>query len=703
MKKISSFSVFHPALRLTGAALLALPAASRSDEPVSPGYDSSVLLPGVIVSGRADSLIEIASSANEGVVGVDQLRRRPWFRAGEVLESVPGLIVTQHSGGGKANQYFLRGFNLDHGTDLAVNFEGMPFNQRTHGHGQGYIDLNPLIPELLQTVGFRKGPYHADVGDFGTAGQVDLKYVDSLDQGLVRLEGGMFGYQRTLVADSLALGRGRLLLGGEYQHDDGPWIHANGLHKANAVARYSAGEAALGHSITLMGYWSDWSATDQIPERAVRNGLLDRLGTVDPSSGGTSYRLSLGGEWHRETEAGRTDLSAYAVYSDLDLFSNFTFFESDAANGDQFHQEDKRVTAGFDLRHQRFADWNGREVGNTVGLQSRTDLINNGLFNTVSRGRIGTVRSDEVVEFSLSPFWRNEIRWADKIRTDAGVRADFYHFDVASDAAVNSGTAGDAIVSPKLSLVLGPWRETEVYLNGGAGFHSNDGRGATLRDDPSTAAPGDGTPVDPLVRQIGAEIGARTLAVSGLQSSLSFWFLDSDSELLFVGDAGNTEATGATERFGVELANYYRITPRVTLDFDFAWSRARFKAEPAGAGGSHVPNSLETVINTGLSFDQFGRWHGAVRARYFGAGPLNEANTVRSRPALRMEASAGYRFSKDWDLSVTVFNLLNRKDHDISYYYSSRLATDPAGAGIADRHFHPVEPLAVRAALTGRF
>lgn len=706
-RRSSFFSFTQPnSLRLGLLGLgLALPAGAQ--EPAVPIRDmprpDPIMLEGIVVTGRDDSLLEIAGSANEGVVGLEQLLRRPLFRSGEVLETVPGLIVTQHSGGGKANQYFLRGFNLDHGTDLAVSFEGMPFNQRTHGHGQGYMDLNPLIPELLKTVGFRKGPYYAAVGDFGTAGQVDLTYIDRLDQGMVRFEGGMFDYQRAFVADSFSPGDGDLLLGGEYQRDDGPWVNRNGVQKVNGVARYSAGDAGLGYSLTAMGYWSDWNATDQIPERAVRTGAVDRLGTLDPTAGGTSYRLNLNGEWHRSTGDNATKASVYAVYSDLDLFSNFTYFEADPVNGDQFQQEDKRVTVGFDVRHELFGEWRGCDVVNTLGLQSRTDLIDNGLFNTVARRLVGTVRSDDVLEFSISPYWQNDVRWAPKFRTVAGLRGDLYHFDVASDRAVNSGTATEAIFSPKLSLVFGPWRDTEFYVNGGFGFHSNDGRGTTLVDDPSTAAPNDGTKVDPLVRQIGGELGVRTLAVAGLQSTLSLWFFASDSELLFVGDAGNTEATGGTERFGVEFANYYRLNEQFTVDFDLAWSHARFNAEPPGTGGSHVPNSLETVINTGVSFDNIGKWHGALRARYFGPGPLNEANTVRSRPALRVELSAGYRLAKNWDLTVTVFNLLNRRDHDISYYYASRLATDPAGPGTEDRHFHPVEPLGIRAALTGRF
>lgn len=679
--------------------MLATSAQSQTNTMIT----EPILLPEVTITGRGDSMIQIAGSATEGVVGIEQIMRRPLFRSGEILETVPGLIVTQHSGGGKANQYFLRGFNLDHGTDLSVSFQGMPFNQRTHGHGQGYLDLNPLMPELLRTVGYRKGPYYAEVGDFGTAGQVNLSYVDSLDQGMAKFEGGMFDYQRAFLADSIELGDSRLLLGSEYQRDNGPWVNDNDLHKINAVARYSQGDDGLGYSLTAMGYWSDWNSTDQIPDRAVQAGLVDRLGTIDPTDGGTSYRLSLNGEWHRAAENSSTRAAVYAVYSDLDLFSNFTFFENDPVNGDQFQQEDKRTTVGFDVSHTVYGTWAERETENTVGLQSRTDEIDNGLFNTAGRNRIGTVRSDDVLEFSISPYYRNEVRWTEKFRSIAGVRGDLYHFDVESDSAVNSGSATDFIASPKLSLIFGPWQDTELYVNGGFGFHSNDGRGATLRDDPSTAAVNDGIPVDPLARQIGSELGIRTLAINGLQSTLSFWFLDSDSELLFVGDAGNTEATGGTERFGVELANYYRINEQLTLDFDLAWSHARFKSTPIGAGGNHVPNSLETVINTGISLDNIGNWHGALRTRYFGPGPLNEANTVRSRPALRMELSVGYRFAKNWDLTLTAFNLLNRKDHDISYFYSSRLATDPAGPGVENRHFHPVEPFGLRASLTGRF
>jgi len=674
-----------------------------ADEPQSEGAADLILLPEVVVYGRDDSMIGVSGTASTGVVGADQIARRPLFRSGEVLETVPGLIVTQHSGGGKANQYFLRGFNLDHGTDLSVNFEGMPFNQRTHGHGQGYIDLNPLIPELLQTVNFRKGPYYADVGDFGTAGQVDLKYKDRLERGIARLEGGMFNYQRALVADSLELGEGNLLLGGEYIHDDGPWVNDNGLHKVNSLIRYSRGDDSQGYSINAMGYWSDWNSTDQIPERAVATGLVDRLGTIDPTVGGTAYRLSLNGEWHKAHGTGRTLARAYIAYSDLDLFSNFSYFEGDPVNGDQFHQEDKRITTGFELRHRLSTDWNHREWVHSMGLQSRADIIDNGLFNTIAKRRIGTVRSDDVFEFSIGPFYELETEWNPWFRTIAGVRGDAFLFDVESDNAINSGSESDFIASPKLGLIFGPWKKTEIYVNGGLGFHSNDGRGTTLRDDPSTAALNDGTPVDPLVRQIGAELGVRTLAFEGLQSTLAFWYLDSDSELLFVGDAGNTEPTGSTERFGVEFANYYTLNDWMTLDLDVAWSHARFKANPPGTTGARIPNSLEWVMNTGISVDNGEKWFGALRARYFGSGPLSEDNSIRSKPALRMELQAGYRFSKNWSLEATIFNLLNRKDHDISYYYSSRLATDPVGPGIDDRHFHPVEPLGVRAALTGRF
>ena len=626
-------------------------------------------------------------------------------RPGEVLETVPGVIITQHSGAGKANQFFLRGFNLDHGTDFATSIDGMPVNMPTHGHGQGYTDLNILIPELVQRVNYKKGVYFAEEGDFSSAGAVDIELFDTLPSSIAVLEGGSFGYARGLFASSPDLGPGHLLYGLELFHNDGPWEHPDGYKKFNGTVRYSQGDASCGFSITGMGYFGDWDATDQIAQRALDQGIVNRFGSLNPTSGGTSQRYSLMGEWHRNDAESATRLMAYGFYYDLDLFSDFTYFLNDPDNGDQFHQHDDRWTTGLKGSHTWFHTLGERDIETTIGLQIRNDQIHNGLFNTAARQTLSQVREDDVLQTSISPYIENKVVWAEKFRTIAGVRGDIFHFDVNSDNPANSGDTLDGIVSPKLGLILGPWKETEFYLNGGLGFHSNDGRGTTTRIDPATGDAVD--PVDPLVRSKGAEVGVRSRIIPHLQSTLSLWYLELDSELLFVGDAGTTEASRPSRRYGVELANYYTPTKWLTIDADFSLSQARFRDNAVDldtglAIGKEIPGSIEGVVAAGISVHDLNGFFGSLRLRYFGPRPLIEDDSVRSGETILLSAQVGYQFNKTWTLSAEVFNILNRKDSEIDYFYASRLPGEPA-AGVEDRHFHPVEPVSFRIALTAKF
>ncbi|MFO0795620.1 MAG: TonB-dependent receptor [Candidatus Brocadiaceae bacterium] len=684
----------------------------------SPTADAN-LLPEVLVYGRSDSLIGVAGAASEGTIGKDELELRTLSRPGEVLETVPGVIVSQHSGAGKANQFFLRGFNLDHGTDFATSINGVPVNLPTHAHGQGYTDLNFMIPELIERVNFRKGVYYADLGDFSSAGAADIQYVDSLPQSIARVEGGSFGYERGLYASSHQIGSGDLLYAVELFHNDGPWSTPDEYKKINGVLGYSRGNAASGYSVTAMAYAGDWTATDQIAKRALDEiPGFDRFDTLDSSDGGDSQRYSLSAEWHRADIDSSTKVLVYGFYYDLDLFSNFTYY-LDSPLGDQFEQQDRREVGGVKASQTWYGDIFSHDMENTVGLQIRSDSINNGLFQTIDRQRTNkvdyngetisdTTRADDVWEASFSPYVENKVKWADTFRAVCGLRMDYYHFDVNSNLPVNSGSRDDAIVSPKGSLVFGPWAKTEYYLSGGLGFHSNDGRGVTQRVDPTTGDPV--KPADPLVRTYGAEIGARTTVVNGLQSTLALWLLDTDSELVFTGDAGTTEASAPSRRYGVEWTNYYTPTKWLDLDADFSLSHAEFRETVSGEGvqGTHIPGSVDSVIATGIAFHQPGE-HGLfsdLRLRFFGPRPLTEDNSIRSASTSLLSAKVGYNFNKNWTLSVEGFNLLDNKNHDIDYYYPSRLKNEVAGpddGGYNDIHFKSVEPIAARAALTFRF
>lgn len=656
----------------------------------------------VEVTAGSEALIGEAGAATEGTVTAAQLENRPLLRPAEVLEVVPGLIVSQHSGDGKANQYYLRGFNLDHGTDFATTVMGMPVNVRSHGHGQGYTDLNFLIPELVERMQYRKGSYAAEDGDFATAGSAHIEYFRTLDAPFAQVTVGEHGYRRGLLAGAPERAGGHLLYGLEWQGNDGPWTLPESAEKLNGVLRYSRGTRDNGWSVSAMAYTSAWSSTDQMPQRAVDAGLIDRFGSLDPSDGGRTARYSLSGQWSSRGRGGWSRASAYAIDYGLELWSNFTFFMDNPVRGDQFHQTDARRIYGFDAAHTWYGDWRGRPMDFTLGVQSRLDRIGKvALALSQQRQDYATVRSDRVDEGSLAFYGEGEVQWAEKFRSIVGLRGDFYRFRVDSDTAANSGDVRDHILSPKLSLVFGPWARTEYYANAGYGFHSNDARGVTARLNPDPRDPDYGGPLRParpLVRAKSYELGLRSALFPGLQTTLALWRLELASELVFVGDAGITEASFPSVRSGVEWSNYWTPAAGVIVDGDVAVSRARF-TENDGAG-DHIPGALERTLSVGASYDRGTQWSAGARLRYFGPRPLVADDAVRSRSSTLVNAQLGYRLTPRTRLSLEVLNLFDRQASDIDYFYASQLKGE--AAPVDDIHSHPAEPRSVRVTLRVR-
>ena len=656
----------------------------------------------MVVVGRGEDLTGIADSASEGKVGQLQLRTRPILRSGEILEVIPGMIATQHSGTGKANQYFLRGFNLDHGTDFAAKVDGMPINHPTHGHGQGYLDLNFIIPELVDFVQFKKGPYYAEVGDFSSAGAADIRMFDAIEEGFIEIGIGEDDFFRIVGAESLKLGEGTLLGGFETQFYDGPWKDPEDLEKYNGMLKYSLGDDTRGLQLSAMGYYSEWDSTDQIPRNAVTRGLVDRLGSLDPSDGGDTERYSLSLSAWNEHRYGLTRGTFYVAYYDFNLWSNFEYFLGDSVNGDQFQQVDERIILGGELTNDWSSEVKDYPVDHSIGLQFRHDFINEiGLHNTRQRKRLSTVRDDEVDETSIGLFYENTIQWHDYFRSIAGLRGDAYFFDVTSkNIPQNSGTENDQILSPKLSLVFGPIHKTEFYVSAGLGYHSNDARGTTIEIDPDSGDPV--AKVDPLVRSRGTEIGLRSTLIPGYHSTLALWYLELDSELVFVGDAGTTEPSGESERIGLEWTNYYKITNWLTLDFDVAYVDAKFSDAPSNQ--DEIPNAVPLTIATGASVKFDNGLFGSIRVRHLDRYPLEESGTIESDATTLVNLQIGYEIeSRGLGIHVDILNLFDSDDNDITYFYASRpLATDPP-EGIEDIHFHPVEPRTIRVYLSKKF
>jgi outer membrane receptor protein involved in Fe transport len=680
------------------AIVLVVFAASAAPGPATGAGVPAVELTEIVVRAQRLRLIGEVESASQGTVLAEQFENRPVLRPGEVLEVVPGLVVTQHSGDGKANQYFLRGFNLDHGTDFATRVDGIPVNMPTHAHGQGYTDLNFLIPEFVERVEYRKGTYYADQGNFSAAGAADIRYRPRLDASFAQLHLGSHDYRRAVLGASPEVAGGVLLLGGEYFGNDGPWTLEQRLRKSNALVKYTRGDETDGYALTAMAYDARWRSTDQIPRRAVEDGRLGRFDAVDPTAGGESSRYSLSIDGRRPAGGGALDWNAYAMAYDLDLWSNFTY-AIDEQNGDQFEQRDRRRVYGAAAAYENPVTLLGVEGTFRTGAELRYDDIDPvGLYLTVARERRETVREDRVEQASVGAYASQSLQFTPWLRADAGLRVDRFRFDVRSSLAANSGRRDDTILSPKLTLALGPWRETEVFVNAGRGFHSNDARGTTIRVDPV-----DGVtpvePVDPLVRAFGAEVGVRTAAIRGLQLAASVWTLRLDSELLFVGDGGATEPSRASRRDGFEVGAYFAPLDYVLLDADLAWTRARYtEYDPAG---DRIPNAVESVVSVGLTINRESGWYGGARLRYFGPAPLIEDDSVRSSSTLLVNVEAGYHFTPRVSASLTVFNVFDRDDNDITYFYESRLPGEAEPVG--DVHFHPVEPRTVRATLAVKF
>ena len=663
----------RPVLALALAALPSVAWASDGPTPANPDE--------IIVYGRGLEQVGVATSGSQGVVGYADFEKRPISRVGELAENVPGLIATQHSGSGKANQYFLRGFNLDHGTDLAGFVDGAPVNMRSHGHGQGYLDLNFLIPELVERIDYAKGPYHASNGDFASAGSMRFVTKSRLAGPFVDVTAGSFGYWRGVAAGSGDVGNGTVLAAIEGTISNGPWVLDEKLRKVNALAKYTTPDWSLG----LSGYSSSWVSTDQVPVRAIDSGLIPRTGYIDPDLGGRAGRIAL--TFNGKT--GKTTYSAYAIGSRLQLTSNFTYFLDDPVHGDEFRQIDRRGIFGGSISHELTSGgvkWH-------FGADTRWDHIGQvGLYHTQAGTISSTVRQDRVDEYSGGLFGEAQIHPTSQLRLVLGVRADAIGYNVRSNLAANSGTGSAAIVSPKAALAWKVANGIEFYANYGEGYHSNDVRGAAIRVDPSSGDPVERVPV--FARSRGAELGVRVERGTLNASLVGFW-LDLASELVFVGDAGTTEPNAASRRFGTEFALFWRPTHWLTIDGTAALTHARFRGVTADQ--AFIPGATPFVLGGGVSAKVSSAITATLRVRHFDSAPLIEDNSRKSQPTTLIN------FGAYWDvgrlrIGADVLNLFDAKDPDITYWYASRLSGEPA-TGVEDRHIHPVEPRQVRISL----
>jgi hypothetical protein len=675
-----------------------------------------------VTASRVD-LLGTATTASQGSVTDQELDLRPAYRVGQLLESVPGLVVTVHSGEGKANQYLARGFNLDHGTDIANFVDDMPVNRPTNTHGQGYSDLNFILPELTNGLDYTKGPYYAPVGDFGSVVSTHLKLADDIpDQ--VGLAAGTLGVYNVFAGGTEHLAADDRILGGAYYgHVDGPFTHPDDFEKIAGVLRYSHGTDQDGYSATAMYYHGQGNLTTDQPLRAVQEGLIGRYGTLDPSDGNLSERHSLSLHYATTGAAWKFKSSAYYIESRMTLWNDFTHFLNDPVNGDQEQQTETRTVTGGQL-----AGVFGQMLGPVqndieMGLQLRDDSTYVNRLHTRYRTPLdycsvpqangpalqvdapgGVCSADQVHLLDLGPYLADTTHWLDWLRTVLGVREEYYR---ASDHSLTTGFQGvtdETLLQPKGSIILGPFAMTEFYFSAGRGFHSDDVRGV-FGTVPVEGVPGTAGATPLLAPTQGVEFGIRSDVIPLLSTQLAVFQQDFNSELAYDADVGQDAASAPSRRRGVELSAQYHPLSWIEFNTDLAFSHARYRGDLTefDLDGPWIANAPTFIGSFGVLVNNLGPWFGGLQWRKLGPYPIDDGEQFPVDSGYgEFNLDAGYKFGPALKLQLSLYNLFNTHANSSAYYYTSRLPGEPT-AGIDGIQVHPLEPFSAVVKMTMTF
>ena len=713
----------------------------------------------VTVTAKRLDLLGTAQTASDGVVTKEELDLTPAYRPGQLLETVPGLIVTAHSGEGKANQYLMRGYNLDHGTDLATFIDGVPINQVTHAHGQGFTDLNILVPELAAGLTYTKGTYHADVGDFGAVGSVRLGYVNNIpDQ--VSVSTGVYNFQRLFAGATRPLAGGNLLGAVELQHYDGPFVVADDQRKENLMLRYSHGDDSRGYSLTGTFYHGLSTNTTDIPLRAIADGLVpNRFGSLDPTDGVRANRGILSYRFHQVLGGGQFLANAYYSHNELHLYNNFTHYLVDPVNGDQENQFEFRNTGGGEASYTLPLRLLSIDNEFLVGVLTRGDQLKVGRTPSVGRVPLSPDQvpddppsfsnEDQVELLNLAAYIQATTHWTPWFRSVLGFRNDYtrgsdddllqaLHQSDPAGGYTNSGNARRNLPQPKGSLIFTPVDYAEFYISAGRGFHSADIRGVNQTRSLDLDLPG--SPL--LASQVGEEVGMRGQIGKDLSFTVAFYNLDQESETIIDPDVGTDAAGPPSRRSGYELNVTYKIRSWLEFYGSYSGDHTRFRQpfdDGTGHRGTYITNAPLATGSLALYLQNLGPWSGGLEYRYLGNYPLASgacddsavahdfpnsfpskqpatcANAVakglttagelggRGFGELNMDVS--YAFPGGWSTSVLAYNLLNTRRNAAEFTYVDRLRPEIAEYpdGRADTHIHPLESIAARLTVTKRF
>ena len=703
------------------------PSASPADE-ASP--DRPATPPDIVVTASRRDLVGVATTASQGSLTQQEVELRPIYRPGQIFESIPGLVVTVHSGEGKAPQYLIRGYNLDHGTDFANFVDDMPVNRPSNAHGQGYSDLGFLIPQLVGGIDYTKGPYFAGIGDFGSVASAHTHLIDTLPA-QVTATVGSDGFQSLFAGGTIALGPtdnpGDKLLGAiELAHYDGPWQPPEDFRKINAALRYTRGGKADNLSLTALYYRSSGGLITDQPQRAIDSGAIGRFGTLDTSDHSASLRYSLSAHVEKPLGPGRFALSLYAIHSTMTLWNNFTHFLFDPVNGDQEQQDESRTTLGLASSFSLSTALTGIPVEASAGLQVRHDAVLVDRKHTLGRTTIlpicqtaddddggvlnyaavaGNCTADRVHLLSLSPYLEATVHPAPWLRLTGGLRLDHLQADDRSSVTGTSGKGSQTLLQPKGSVAIGPWARSEMYFSIGKGFHSNDARGVfgTVPSLGSPLASGN-TPL--MSTTTGFELGLRTGIVPRLSIQVAAFQQDFGSELVYNPDLGSDEAGAPSRRQGIEVSAQYHPFRWLELNTDLAFAKPRYRASSLAAfelNEPYIADAPNFIYSFGILVDRLGPWSGGLQWRGLGTHSLDDGNRLpQDRGYSEWNLDVALALRGGWKLQVGVFNIFNSHDEAADYYYTSRLAGEPAG-GVSDFQIHPLEPRSARLSLTKMF
>jgi outer membrane receptor protein involved in Fe transport len=695
------------------------PAASPKSKT---GTARPPLIEQITVTASRRDLLGRASTASEGSVTKKELTLRPVYRIGQLLETVPGLVVSVHSGEGKAYQYLARGFNLDHGTDLADFVDDVPINRPSNAHGQGYSDLNFLIPEMLQGLDYTKGTYFPEIGDFGAVASIHLRLADQLPNQIIA-SAGTLGDERLAGTGTLPLANGdRLLAAAEMSHLDGPFTPPNNFRKIAGGLRYAHGTEDDGYSLTALYYHGEGRFTTDQPDRALTEGLISRYGSLDPTDGNFSERESLSAHYAASGDSWHFKTNAYAVHSLQTLWNNFTHFLNDPVKGDQEQQDENRTTLGGAASLTYHADIGGLASDTTIGVQGRYDHEYVDKRHTEQRRVLDycdvagvpyvvgyrACNADLVTLGDTGLYVENATQWTSWLRSLIGAREEFYQATDRSLITGFDGAGSQALFQPKASLSIGPWHQTEFYLSAGRSFHSDDVRGV-FQTLPLEGIPGVSHPTPLLAKANGEEIGIRSRPLPNLSMQLALFQIEFTSELVYDQDMGMDQANGPTKRRGIEASAQYRPVSWMEFNTDLAFTKARYETgNPAsyGLNGLYVALAPSFIGSFGAIIDSRGPWYGGLQWRILGSYPLNPDNLVRDPGYSEVNVDVGYRLTSTTKLQLSIYNLFNQRANAFAYDYVSRLPGEPAGGVLSelnDASFHPLEPLSARFMLTQGF